>query len=259
MKNLASVLCVLLAAPWALAAPVVTLDKIPSQSNDASSSHVQQTTQLTEPVHQTKSFSLSFFKSPRVSTEKRPIFVVAEDGRRMQLPAHLAGAKSWETPNVLHFLSSLAHPKKLSPFPESSIMREETRANNAEIERQETIVELETKASRESWTYIPYVSQDNVLHFKCVHKTTDTAMFALPFLAVPMLAAAMVLAVLLSALRHTFRSFCSAKDGTIRLDDEEKATPSRSLRVASHPQEPQVARLDLEVDSTNHGTMDEKS
>ncbi|KAI1212721.1 uncharacterized protein F4807DRAFT_347724 [Annulohypoxylon truncatum] len=256
MKNLTTILCVLSVAPLGLAAPVVTHDKTPSQFNDASS-HVQQATRPTE-LHQTKSFLFPFFTPSRVPAEKRPKFVVTEDGRRMQLPDHLAGAKSWETPNVLHFLSSLARPKKLSPFPDSSIMREETRANNAEIEPQLTIVELETKAERESWTYLPYVTEDNVLRFKCVHKVADKGVL-LPLIAFSVLIVIITFVILMSLLRHLYRSVCSAKHGAIHLDDEENATPSSSLKVACPPQEPQTLKLDLKADSSIDGTMDEKS
>ncbi|KAI1457287.1 hypothetical protein F4805DRAFT_180986 [Annulohypoxylon moriforme] len=256
MKNLTAILCALSVAPLGLAAPIVTHDKTPSHSN-AALSNVQQTTKQAE-LHQPNPILPLFFAPSRVSAEKRPKIVSTDDGRRMQVPDHLSGAKSWETPNVLHFLSSLAHPKKLSPFPDSSIMREETRANNAEIEPQLTIVELETKAERESWTYLPYVTEDNVLHFKCVHKVTDKGVL-LPLIAVPIVLIGMVLFVLLGVLRHIYRSVCSAERGAIRLDDEENATPSRSLKVACTPQEPQALKLDLKADSSNDRTIDEKS
>ncbi|KAI0885977.1 uncharacterized protein GGS22DRAFT_187208 [Annulohypoxylon maeteangense] len=256
MKTLTAILCTLVVAPLGLAAPIVTHDKTPSHFNDASS-HMQQTTQSVE-LHQTRPYLLPFFATSRVPAEKRPKVIITEDGQRMQVPDNLAGARSWETPNVLHFLSSLAHPKKLSPFPESSIMREETRANNAEIEPQLTIVELETKAERESWTYLPYVTEDNVLHFKCVHKVTDKSVL-LPLIAVPMLLIGIILVTLLSVLRHLYRSVCSAERGAIRLGDEETATPSRSLKIACPPQEPQVLKPDLEVDSLNDCAIDEKS
>ncbi|KAI1091957.1 hypothetical protein F5B19DRAFT_456211 [Rostrohypoxylon terebratum] len=254
MKTLTTTLCVLLAVPFGLAAPVVTHDKTPSQSNTASS-HVQQATQPAE-QHQTKSFLSPFFASNRAPTGKQPKVVISENGQRMQLPDHLAGAKTWETPNVLHFLASLAHPKKLSPFPNSSIMIEETRANNAEIEPQLTIVELETKAERESWTYLPYVAEDNVLHFKCVHKVTDKSLFLIAF---PVFLLSITSIILLSALRHLYRRLFPAKYGAIRLDDEENATPGNSLKIANLSGEPPVLKLDSEVDFSDDSTINEKS
>ncbi|KAI1779384.1 hypothetical protein F4818DRAFT_249296 [Hypoxylon cercidicola] len=243
MKGPASALCVFFAAR-ALAAPVV--DKLANQSD--APTNVRGATQQTHALPETKAL-LSFFAPSRVSIEKHPKFVVAEDGRRIQLPDNLAGAKSWETPNVLHFLTSLTHHKKQSPFPESSIIKEETSANMAETEPQETIVELETKAERESWTYIPYISKDNVLRFHCVRKAADTVM-----LAVPMIALLAILLTLGTALRYTYgyrlmttftasrsnisrriRTFGIRRNGSIRLEDEERPTPIRSLGVAGRP------------------------
>ncbi|KAI1101194.1 hypothetical protein F4804DRAFT_17517 [Jackrogersella minutella] len=254
MKSITAILCILTFGPWALAAPVATVNKLPSQSDDAST-HVRQTAKPTEVVPQvkTKFIFFSFFAPSRVSIDKHTKLVVAEDGRRIQLPDNLAGAKSWETPHVLNFLTKLTRPKKLSPFPESSIMREETRANMAEIEPEETIVELETKAERESWTYLPYVSQDRVLRFYCVRKAADTVMLALPVAATAMI----LITIFSSALRYAFRTVGIAKDGAICLqDDEESAISGHSLRVAC---DTQALRLDVKADSSNHGTIDEKS
>ncbi|KAI0838230.1 hypothetical protein F5Y06DRAFT_52756 [Hypoxylon sp. FL0890] len=249
MKAPVATLCVSLFAVLALSAPIVIVDELTNQSNDAST-HVRQTTQQTE-VRSRPKFFLSFLAPSRVSTERRPNIVITEDGRRIQLPDNLAGAKSWETPNVLHFLTSLTHSKKLSPFPESSIMKEETRANMAEIEHQETIVELETKAERESWTYLPYMSQDNVLHFHCVRKAADTVMLAIPLAAVAMI----LITIVSSALRYTCRTLSVRKEGAIRLGDEESADSSCSLRVTS---EPYVLRPGQKMDS-RPGAIDEKS
>lgn len=250
MKVPVATLCVSLFAAWALAAPVVIADDLTGQSNDAST-HAQQTTQQTEIQSRPKLFLLSFLPSSRVSTERHPNIVIAEDGRRIQLPDNLAGAKSWETPNVLHFLTSLTHSKKPSPFPESSIMKEETRANMAEIEPQETIVELETKAERESWTYLPYMSQDNVLHFHCVRKAADTVMLAIPLAAIAMI----FITIASTALRYTCRTWGARSEGAIRLDDEESAIPDRPLRVACQPC---ALRPGQKVDSSP-GAIDEKS
>ncbi|OTB03979.1 hypothetical protein M426DRAFT_168812 [Hypoxylon sp. CI-4A] len=234
----AATFCVSLFAAWASAAPVAaTSNELPSQSSQSSpaGTNVRHRTHQAEKSPKVKSFS--FLAHSRVSTEKKTKVLVAEDGRRIQLPDNLAGAKSWETPNVVRFLTSLTHPKKQSPFPDSSIMTEETRANMIETEPQETIVELETKAERDSWTYLPYMSKDKVLRFHCVRKAADTAIFA-----IPMVAAAMFLLVLSSILRYTSRAFglCSKK-GAIRLQDEEKATSNQVLSVACQPDAPSNA------------------
>ncbi|KAI6088419.1 hypothetical protein F4821DRAFT_88492 [Hypoxylon rubiginosum] len=224
MKGPTAALCLL--AVGALAAPVTIQSNAPTNVP----TDVREATQQTQQAYALPKpkMLLSLFAPSQVSHEKHPKILVAEDGRRVQLPDHLAGAKSWETPNVLHFLTSLTHKKKQSPFPESSIMEEETKANSAETEPQETIVELETKASRESWTYIPYISKDNVLRFRCVRKAADSVM-----VAVPMMAAFAILMVL-GILRYTYarRSFRSCKHGSIRLPVEERPMLTRSLSVA---------------------------
>ncbi|XXH05872.1 hypothetical protein Hte_012313 [Hypoxylon texense] len=253
MKGPASALCVFLLAATALAAPVA-VNKHANQSDAPTNvpTNVREATQQTKQTHARPEHKtiLSFFAPSRVSIEKHPKFLIAEDGRRIQLPDNLAGAKSWETPNVLHFLTSLTHHKKQSPFPESSIIKEETSANMAETEPQETIVELETKAERESWTYIPYISKDNVLRFRCVRKAADTVM-----LAVPMAAALVVLLTLGIAIRHTIRTFGTCRHGSIRLEDEERPTPIRSLSVACRSC---TIQSTLNSDSS-HSMVDEKS
>ncbi|KAI0847646.1 hypothetical protein F5Y00DRAFT_113569 [Daldinia vernicosa] len=230
MKGSTPALFVCAFATWALAAPVATVQKTP---NIAESNHTQQTTKQTDFLSRTALF-LSTLTPSRISIEKHNNVVVAEDGQRVQLPENLAGAKSWETPHVLAFLTSLARPKKQSPFPESSIIREETRGNMMDAEPQETIVELETKAERESWTYLPYVSQDKVLRFRCVRKAADTMMIALPVAATAMI----LMAILSRALRRrvcVLRTLKTLKKGEIHLDDKEMAFPNQSSRQKHMP------------------------
>ncbi|KAI1764889.1 hypothetical protein GGR53DRAFT_291611 [Hypoxylon sp. FL1150] len=229
MKGPVARLCVFFFAAGALAAPIAIQSDAPTNVQTDVREAAQQAHVLPKPL------LLSLFGPSRVSMEKHPKFLITEDGQRIQVPDHLAGAKSWETPNVLHFLTSLTHTnknknknKKQSPFPESSIMKEETSANSAETEPQETIVELETKAERESWTYIPYISKDNVLHFRCVRKAADTVM-----VAVPMVALVAIFLALGTALRYALRcSFGSCKHGSVRLSGEARHTPTRLLIVA---------------------------
>ncbi|KAI1392278.1 uncharacterized protein F4822DRAFT_123082 [Hypoxylon trugodes] len=249
MKGLSAILCVSVLAVLAPAAPVATPVNLPNQAHDISA-HARQQAQPTTASPKTKLFLLSFLSPSRVSTEKHPNVFVADDGRRIQMPDNLAGAKSWETPNVLRFLNSLTRPKKLLPFPESSIMREETRANMAETEPQETIVELETKAERESWAYLPYMSQDNVLHFRCVRKAADTVMLAIPLA----LSAILLITVLWSVIRFTFCASSSIRKGAICLQDEEIAISTHSRAVY----QPYVLRPSPSVDSSQ-STVNEKS
>ncbi|KAF3063827.1 hypothetical protein GL218_02353 [Daldinia childiae] len=227
MKGSTPALFICAFATWALAAPVATLEKT---SHVVASTHMQQTAKQTDFLSRTALFFSSITPS-RISIEKHNNVVVAEDGQRVQLPENLAGAKSWETPHVLAFLTSLTRPKKQSPFPESSIIREETRGNMMEAEPQETIVELETKAERESWTYLPYVSQDKVLRFRCVRKAADTMVLALPVAATVMI----LMAIFSRALRHRVCTLRTFKKREIRLDDKEMASPDQSSRQIHMP------------------------
>ncbi|KAI0119082.1 hypothetical protein F4814DRAFT_225605 [Daldinia grandis] len=222
MKGSTPALFVCAFATWALAAPVATIEKTPDV---VASISMQQTPKQTDFLSRTAIF-LSSLTPSRISVEKHNNVVVAEDGQHVQLPENLAGAKSWETPHVLAFLTSLARPKKQSPFPESSIIREETRGNMMEAEPQETIVELETKAERESWTYLPYVSQDKVLRFRCVRKAADTMVIALPVAAIAMF----LMAVFSRALRQRARALRIVEKGEIHFDDKEMAFPDPSSR-----------------------------
>ncbi|KAI5867776.1 hypothetical protein GGS23DRAFT_194797 [Durotheca rogersii] len=215
MKVPTASLCALLFGAWALAAPAATADGLPHPAS------------LPAPASRTGRFLLSLLGPPHVSVEKAAAkILVTSDGRRVRLPENLAGARAWETPNVLRYLlSTMACPgamrKSLSPFPESSILREETGADG-DTEPQETIVELETQAERESWTYVPYyVSRDDVLRFRRVHRAADTVMIAFPV--------GIVATILLSSLwaavrqRHRLSSSLANEEGEVCLGDEEKA------------------------------------
>ncbi|KAI0169754.1 hypothetical protein GGR52DRAFT_480791 [Hypoxylon sp. FL1284] len=250
MKGPAAALCALLAAR-AIAAPVAVLGGTVGQPDASTNAptNVHEATQQTQAQPEPRVF-LSFLGPSRVSLKKHSKILVADDGRRIQVPEHLAGAKSWETPNVLHFLTFLTRHKKQSPFPDSSIVKEETSANSAETEPQESIVELETKAERESWTYAPYISKDNVLRFRCARTAVGTAM-STALLAVAILAALVLILTLGAALRYThgypilpaalttvgsnvsrsIRTLGTCRHGSIRLEDEEEPTPSRSLSI----------------------------
>ncbi|KAI0007016.1 hypothetical protein F4779DRAFT_527571 [Xylariaceae sp. FL0662B] len=238
---------------WALAAPIPT------------STPVSQTSSRTTILRQSKVQHAS--KPP---TEAHPDFQSAINNQRVQLPHNAASPDSWQTPHILSFISSLTrHPKTSTPFAESSIMGEETRANRGETDPQETIVELETKAERESWTYLPYLSSDGVLRFRRVRNAPD-------IVAVAMVLSALVtfsLWQLCSFFRRRYgqslsrtgtspdvnldssvRSYWgNSKKGAIRLQDGGKANLSRDLSVKCESLVPQHPPS---MESTS-GTLDE--
>ncbi|KAI0522273.1 hypothetical protein F5B22DRAFT_643293 [Xylaria bambusicola] len=78
-------------------------------------------------------------------------------------------------PKPSSYLASLAHRlSSKSPFSDSSIVREETRASRGDWESEATIVESETKASREATLWLPCFSTDKTLHYHRIRVNTDT-------------------------------------------------------------------------------------
>jgi len=78
------------------------------------------------------------------------------------------------------YLGSLAHRlTNKSPFADSSIVREETRASTEDWEPEATIVEWETKASRESYIWIPCFSHGKALHYHRVRVYADMLVVSL--------------------------------------------------------------------------------
>ncbi|KAI0405548.1 hypothetical protein F4802DRAFT_174791 [Xylaria palmicola] len=72
------------------------------------------------------------------------------------------------------YLASIAHHlTSKSPFSESSIVKEETRASTEDWEPEATIVEWETKASKEAYIWIPTFSADKTIHYHLVRVCTD--------------------------------------------------------------------------------------
>lgn len=77
-------------------------------------------------------------------------------------------------------LASLAHRLvNKSPFSDSSIVREETRASREDWEPEATIVEWETKASREAYIWIPCLSSDKTLRYHRIRVNTDMLVVSL--------------------------------------------------------------------------------
>ncbi|KAI1079578.1 hypothetical protein F5B20DRAFT_156914 [Whalleya microplaca] len=197
---------------WALAAPIATR------------------TGASIPVLQTPSRSKIQHLTPsKASIAAHSDFQGAINNQRVQLPDNAASPDSWQTPHILSFISSLTRrPKTSTPFAESTIMGEETRASRVDTEPQETIVELETKAERESWTYLPYLSAEGVLCFHRVRNTPDIVVVSIVLSSMSTL----LLWQLWRLVQLRVRSYRSgSKKGVIRLQDEEKATLPRELSV----------------------------
>ncbi|KAI1632566.1 hypothetical protein F4809DRAFT_82318 [Biscogniauxia mediterranea] len=104
------------------------------------------------------------------------------------------------------------------PFLESSILREETRANVAESEPEATIVEMETKAVSEAYTYVPCMSRHGTQYYQRVRKHSDVLVVAivLSFVGV------VTLIELWDPICERFRQFRSGK-GAIYLEEDEES------------------------------------
>ncbi|KAI1181307.1 hypothetical protein F4777DRAFT_573381 [Nemania sp. FL0916] len=82
-------------------------------------------------------------------------------------------AKPRRKPNP-SYIASLAHRlTNKSPFSESSFVREETLASTEDWEPEATIVEWETKASRDASFWIPCFSADKTIHYRYLRVNTD--------------------------------------------------------------------------------------
>ncbi|KAI0393081.1 hypothetical protein F5Y17DRAFT_329981 [Xylariaceae sp. FL0594] len=136
------------------------------------------------------------------------------------------------TPLPSSYLGSLAQRlTNKSPFADSSIVREETRASTEDWEPEATIVEWETKASRESYILIPCLSQGKALHYRRVRVYADMLVVSLVLTLVAVLLIVELWKPAVTRLRR-LRSGC----GPIYLDtdtkEDSKATvPERQLRA----------------------------
>ncbi|KAI1114677.1 hypothetical protein F5Y14DRAFT_158375 [Nemania sp. NC0429] len=127
-----------------------------------------------------------------------------------------------------HYIASLTHRlTNRSPFSESSIVREETRASTGDWEPEATIVEWETKASRESHFWIPCFSAGKTIRYHCVRVNTDMLVVSLVLSLVAIILVIELWKPVISSLRR-FRS----SHGPIHLDGNDVMSKER---VAQFP------------------------
>ncbi|KAK5633942.1 hypothetical protein RRF57_009656 [Xylaria bambusicola] len=83
-------------------------------------------------------------------------------------------------PKPSSYLASLAQRlTSKSPFSDSSIVREETKASRGDWEPEATIVESETKASREATFWLPCFTGDKTIHYHRIRVNTDMLVVSL--------------------------------------------------------------------------------
>ncbi|TGJ78578.1 hypothetical protein E0Z10_g10189 [Xylaria hypoxylon] len=174
----------------AIAAPISTdLDKLPGRA-DLSNSGPGQEPRIKLPIE------TPIAQPSKVPGKKgsKPQGIQLSKGQRR--PSSGGVAKPTPTPKKSShkpkmpkssYLASLAHRlTNKSPFSESSIVREETRASTGDWEQEATIVEWETKASREATIWLPCFTTDKTLIYHPVRVNTDMLVVSmvLSFIAV---------------------------------------------------------------------------
>ncbi|KAI0908361.1 hypothetical protein F4824DRAFT_505009 [Ustulina deusta] len=164
----------------AIAAPISTiLDKVPGRA-DLSNSGPRQEPRIKLPIK-------APIGPPSKASGKKASNVQGihpSNGQHQLSSAGIAKPspkKSSDNPKKpKSYLASLAHRlTNKSPFSESSIVREETRASTGDWEPEATIVEWETKASSEATIWLPCFTTDKTLHYHRVRVNTDMLVVSL--------------------------------------------------------------------------------
>ncbi|KAI1424581.1 hypothetical protein F5Y12DRAFT_441132 [Xylaria sp. FL1777] len=184
--KLSAALYFLVFSSCAIAAPIsTTLDKVPGRA-DLSNSGLQQQPRIKLPIKtpigpQSKASGKKTAKKGSKAQGIRP------SNGQLQLssggiakPSPKKASLKPKKPKSSSYLASLAHQlTNKSPFSESSIVREETRASTGDWEKEATIVEWETKASREATIWLPCLTTDKTIHYHRVRVNTDMLVVSL--------------------------------------------------------------------------------
>ncbi len=180
VMKLSATLYFLAFSSCAIAAPISTiLDKVPGRA-DLSNSGPRQEPRIKLPIK-------APIGPPSKASGKKASNVQGihpSNGQHQLSSAGIAKPspkKSSDNPKKpKSYLASLAHRlTNKSPFSESSIVREETRASTGDWEPEATIVEWETKASSEATIWLPCFTTDKTLHYHRVRVNTDMLVVSL--------------------------------------------------------------------------------
>ncbi|KAI0487479.1 hypothetical protein F4859DRAFT_257665 [Xylaria cf. heliscus] len=214
--KLTSALFFLACSSYAIAVPISTvLDKVPGRA-DLFHSSLRQEPRIKLPIKTPTQISV-----PRRVSEKKISKARIHPSNDRAIPSSQGLAskslkKPPRKPKSSYLVSLARRLKNKSPFAESSIVREETRASTEDWEPEATIVESETKASREAYIWIPSFSSDKAIHYNRVRVYTDMLVVSL---ALSVVAIILVIELWKPAATR-FRRFRSGH-GPIRLDDIE--------------------------------------
>lgn len=178
--KLTAALFFLACSSYAIATPIsLVLDKVPDRA-DSFNSGLQQEPRIKLPIKAPPQILVPRKVSEKKGSKARRI----HSSNDRPLPSSNSIASTSRTKlsrkTKSSYLVSLARSlKNKSPFSESSIVREETRASTQDWEPEGTIVESETKASRETYISIPSFSSDKSIHYRRVRMCTDMLVVSL--------------------------------------------------------------------------------
>ncbi|KAI0444509.1 hypothetical protein F4803DRAFT_250643 [Xylaria telfairii] len=214
--KLTAALFFLACSSYAIATPIsMVLDKVPGRADSFAGLRQEPRTKL--PIKAATQIPVPHKVSEKKGSKARRIH--SSNDRSLPLSndiASISQKKPSRKPKSSYLVSLARSLKSKSPFSESSIVREETRASTQDWEPEGTIVESETKASRETYISIPIFSSNKAIHYRRVRMYTDMLVVSL---ALSVIAIILVIE-LWKPVAARFRRFRSGH-GPIHLDDIE--------------------------------------
>ncbi|KAI0968757.1 hypothetical protein F4678DRAFT_184471 [Xylaria arbuscula] len=241
--KLSAALCVLMASSCAIAAPISTTpDKVPSRA-DLSHSGPRQEPRIQVPLKTPIGLpSKATGKKGSKTSGLRP-----SSGQSQKSPGGVAKASPKKLPHKpmkpkkakSSYLASLAHRlTNKPPFSESSIVKAETLASTGDWESEATIVEWETKASREATIWLPCFTTNKTLRYHPVRVNTDMLVVSLvlSFIAV------VLIIELWKPIAARVRRFRSGH-GPIYLDIDEMTSKEDSAQKVCVPSAPMTGAI----------------
>ncbi|KAI1755912.1 hypothetical protein F4782DRAFT_551011 [Xylaria castorea] len=224
--KLTAALFFLACSSYAVAAPISMVpEKVPGRA-DSSNSGLRQEPRIKLPIK-----ALIQTPVPHTVSEKKESKAqrIHSDNDRSMPSSHgiasTSPKKPSRKPKSTYLVRLVRRLKNKSPFSESSIVREETRASTEDWEPEATIVESETKASKETYISIPSFSTDKTIHYHRVRVCTDMLVVSL---ALSIIAIIMIIELWKPVARR-FRRFRYGH-GPICLDDIEVTNREDSVQ-----------------------------
>ncbi|KAI0118407.1 hypothetical protein GGR51DRAFT_215891 [Nemania sp. FL0031] len=224
-------LCVLALSTCAITAPVSgTPNKVPSRA-DIFKSDARQEPRVRLPAAKAPTRQPTKISGKKGSKAEK--LHVSNDKHLQSSDRVALPPPKKPSPKPKSYIGSLAHRlTNKPPFSESSIVREETRASTGDWEPEASIVEWETKASREAYFWIPCLSADKTLSYHRVRVNTD-------MLVVSLVLSLIAIIVVIELWKPAAARFSRLRSGhgPIHLDSDEvtnKESIARKLSISSY-------------------------